>query len=163
MPESEETNIGILHVEDNPADAELVRATLTDAGLTCAITVVNSRKEFEKAVKGRRFDLILSDFSLPSFSGKDAFQIARVLTPETPFIFVSGTLGEDAAIQALVDGATDYVLKTKMARFVPAVKRAVNEVDARRKLKLAERLREMALEDRKGKRGEISRRPRIGS
>ena len=147
MPESEETVIGILHVEDNPTDAELVRATLEEAGLACSITVVKTRKDFDKAVRSKKFDVILSDFSLPSFTGREAFDIARTLVPDTPFVFVSGTLGEDAAIQALVDGATDYVLKTKMARLVPAVRRAIHEVDARRRLKLAEKLREMALED----------------
>ncbi len=147
MPESDETKIAILHLERDPAGEELIRSTLVDAGLVCEITVVKTRKDFEKAVRGKKFDVILSDYSLPTIGGKEAFQLAQALTPETPFIFVSGTLGEDAAIQALVDGATDYVLKTKMARLVPAVKRAIHEVDARRKLTLAEKLREMALED----------------
>lgn len=149
MAEIESAMLEILHVEDNPADAELVQSTLREAGLACKMTVVKSRKEFEKALRERKFDIILSDFSLPSFTGTEAFQIARTYTKDTPFVFVSGTLGEDAAIQALIDGATDYVLKTKMARLVPAVKRAVHETEARIKLRLAEKLREMALEDLK--------------
>ncbi len=147
MPEMENRILEILHAEDNPTDAGLISATLKEAGLLCEVLVVKSRSEFERAVKNRKFDVILSDFSFPSFSGKEAFQIARECTPETPFVFVSGTLGEDAAIQCLIDGATDYVLKTKMARLVPAVRRSVKEADARKRLKLAEKLREKALEE----------------
>lgn len=147
MAEIEIQTLKVLHLEDDSEDAELVKSILREAGITCNIKVAKSRGEFETAIREEKYDLILSDYSLPSFSGNEALQMAREVIPATPFVFVSGTLGEDAAIQALLDGATDYVLKTKMSRLVPAVKRAIREADARAKLKLAEKLREMALED----------------
>ncbi len=147
MQETGSTTIKIIHIENDPSDAELVRTTLEDAGLTCHLTVVKSRREFADAARTNKFDLILSDFSLPSFDGAEAFRITRNVSPETPFIFVSGTAGEDAAIQCLLDGAADYVLKSKLTRLVPAVGRALREADEKRKLGLAEKLRETALED----------------
>ncbi|HQT91436.1 MAG TPA: PAS domain S-box protein, partial [Candidatus Kryptobacter bacterium] len=147
MDEENRNALEILHLEDNPSDAELIHELLKDAGIKCRVEVVKSRKEYSNALKDRKFDLILSDFTLPSFSGAESLTIARGRVPETPFVFVSGTIGEDSAIQALLDGATDYVLKTKLTRLVPAVNRAIEEADKKRKLRLAEKMREMALED----------------
>ena len=104
----------ILHLEDNPNDAELFRAKLEEADIPCAIDVVQTREAFVKLLDQTRFDLIVSDFSLPSFDGKSALEIAYQKCPETPFIFVSGTIGEDAAVESLVRGATDYVLKGRL-------------------------------------------------
>ncbi len=149
MLDQDDLPLEILHLEDNPGDAELVSATLKTAGLDFRVTLAKSRKDFVAAMGRKKFDLIISDFTLPSFNGREALAIAREKAPDTPFVFVSGTIGEDAAIQSLRDGATDYVLKTKLTRLVPAVSRALREADERRKLRLAEKLREMALEDLK--------------
>ncbi len=147
MTEKNEETLKILHLEDDAGDARLIRDILDEAGLVCSIDLVNSREEFEKALAIKKFDLILCDNSLPSFSGTGALLIARGVAPDTPFVFVTGTMGEESAVQTLIDGATDYVLKPGLQRLVPAVKRAVREADERRKLKLAEKMREMALED----------------
>src|SRR5437870_461181 len=97
----------ILHLEDNLADAELCFETLTGAGINCDIVRVDSQADFVKRLREGSFDLIISDFSLPHFDGKSALAFAHKHYPDTPFIFVSGTIGEDAAIESLVSGATD--------------------------------------------------------
>src|SRR5205814_286309 len=117
----------VLHIEDNTNDAELVELLLRQEGLAVQIERVETRNEFLSALKGGAFDVILSDFSLPTFDGKAALGLAREKCPGTPFLFVSGTLGEDAAIESLKDGATDYVLKNKLSRLGPAIKRALRE------------------------------------
>ncbi len=149
MPDDDGTILNILHLEDSRADAELISATLLEADIPCVIKIVKSREEFNRAIAQRQFDIILSDYSLPSFGGKEAFKLAHEVVPDTPFIFVSGTLGEDAAIQSLVDGATDYVLKSKLARLAPAVNRAMSEIDEKKKRKMAENLSQVALENLK--------------
>ncbi|HTR82089.1 MAG TPA: response regulator [Bacteroidota bacterium] len=131
------TMLNILHLEDNPTDAEFLRAKLDEAAIPCVIQVVQTRDEFTNAIDQMPYDLIISDFSLPSFDGKSALEIARVKCPETPFVFVSGTIGEDAAIEGMVRGATDYVLKSKNARLIPAIKRALEDAQARKLQKKA--------------------------
>lgn len=128
-------------------DAEIVRATLVESGIVCRLRVVKTRQEFETAISTEKFDLILSDVSLPSFDGREALRMSKGSVPDIPFVFVSGTLGEDAAIDCLLDGATDYVLKSKMARLAPAVRRAITEAKSQEQLKLAEKQRESALEN----------------
>jgi signal transduction histidine kinase len=132
----------ILHLEDDPNDAALVRSTLENGGIICAITCVQSRADFVAALERGGVDLILSDFSLPAFDGLSALEIARARCPDIPFILVSGTLGEERAIDSLKSGATDYVLKQRLARLVPAVHRAMLEVKERFERKLAEKKRE---------------------
>src|SRR5437867_10899589 len=110
----------ILHLEDNPKDAELLCATLDAAGLSCEIVCVETEEAFRRALEGS-FDLIISDYALPSFDGRSALAIARERRPDIPFIFLSGTLGEEAAVDTLLSGATDHVLNHKFARFIPAV------------------------------------------
>lgn len=139
----------ILHVEDNAMDAEIVRDTLAESGIVCRIHVVRTRTEFETEIATGKYDLILSDLSLPSFDGREALTITKACVPEVPFVFVSGTLGEDAAIECVLQGATDYVLKSKMARLAPAVRRAITESKAKEELKLSEMRRESALENLK--------------
>jgi len=129
----------ILHLEDNDNDAEILRAKLEEAHIQCAIEVVQTREDFISSLDRVRFDLIVSDFSLPSFDGKSALEIALNKSPETPFIFVSGTIGEDAAVECLVRGATDYVLKGRLARLIPAVRRALHEAEAKRARKQSEK------------------------
>jgi len=123
--------LDILHLEDNPADAELVRSMLEADGITCSTTVVQDRAAFVAALERGGFDLILSDYSLPVFNGMDALEMARTRSPDLPFILVSGTAAEDLAIQSLKSGATDYVMKGRLSRLGSAVRRAMDEVEAR--------------------------------
>ena len=123
--------IHILHLEDDPQDAALVQSTLEAGGISCAITCVENRDAFVAALEHGGVDLILSDFSLPGFDGLSALEIAHAKWPAIPSIFVSGTLGEERAIDALKSGATDYVLKERLSRLVPAVNRAMKEVEER--------------------------------
>jgi signal transduction histidine kinase len=118
----------ILHLEDDPNDAELVQSTLEAGGITCATTCVQTQEEFVAALERGGLDLILSDFTLPTFDGLSALNIAHARWPEVPLIFVSGTLGEERAVDSLKSGATDYVLKNHLTRLVPAVRRAMQDV-----------------------------------
>jgi len=138
--------ISILHLEDDPADAELVQLTLEGEGIDCLIRVVSTRDAFIGALEEGGFDLVLADFALPSFDGMSALAIVLERAPDLPFIFVSGRLGEENAIDSLRNGATDYVLKNRLSRLAPAVTRALNEVGERAELKKAEEaLRESEL------------------
>ncbi len=121
----------ILHLEDNPNDAALVRSTLEAGGISCAATCVQSRDDFVAALEHGGIDLVLSDCSLPAFDGNSALKIMHTTWPAIPLIFVSGTLGEERAIDSLKNGATDYVLKERLARLVPAVRRAMQGVEER--------------------------------
>jgi len=117
----------ILHLEDSPDDSELVRRLLAKDGLDCAIKRVESREQFFDEIEHSACDMILADCALPSFSGFRALEIARALKPHVPFIFVSGTLGEETAIKSLQNGATDYVLKDRLSRLVPSIRRALTD------------------------------------
>jgi len=121
----------ILHLEDEPNDAKLIKSVLETDGIACTINRVESEDEFVAALDQGGIDLILSDFSLPTFNGLAAVAIARVRCPDVPLILVSGTLGEELAIDSLKHGATDYVMKRRLSRLVPAVRRAMQEVAAR--------------------------------
>ena len=121
------TPLNILHIEDDLVDASMIEAALETGGLSCKITVVQEADEFRRALARAELDLILSDFTMPKFDGLSALKIARENRPEIPFIFVSGTLGEELAVQALKEGATDYVLKDRMSRLPSAVRRAMRE------------------------------------
>lgn len=121
--------IRILHLEDDNTDAEMIRITLELSKLDCQITYAKSGVEFEKALRSKKFDIILGDYRLPGYCGTSGLKLALEICPDVPFIFVSGTMGEDAAIEGLTEGATDYVLKQKLSRLVPAIKRALNEAD----------------------------------
>src|SRR5215212_3069754 len=117
----------IVYLEDDPLDTELVQAKLAEGGISCEITRVETREQFVGALGDGGFDLMLSDHSLPSFDGLSALKLAKVMCPEVPFILISGAIGEERAIEALKSGATDYVLKQRLERLVPAVRRAVRE------------------------------------
>src|SRR3984893_13829879 len=125
----------LVSVEDNETDAQLTARHLAKAGLDCIIHRVQTECDFTSALHEIRPDLILSDFSLPQFDGLRALDIAVAHAPETPFIFVSGTIGEERAIDALRRGATDYVLKTNLSRLSTAVERALRDAS----LKAAQR------------------------
>jgi len=125
--------IHILHLEDNAKDAALVQSTLDAEGVACATTRVQSHDDFVAALEHGGIDLILSDCTLPAFDGMSALEIVHAKWPDIPIIFVSGTLGEERAIDSLKSGATDYVLKARLSRLVPAVRRAMQEVEDRTK------------------------------
>jgi diguanylate cyclase (GGDEF)-like protein/PAS domain S-box-containing protein len=131
----------ILHLEDNPEDAELVHRSLRRAGLAFEARRVDRRGEFESAIEDD-WDLILADYSLPDFDGAAALTLAQTTRPAVPFIFVSGAMGEEVAVQALKGGATDYVLKDRLQRLPLAVSRAVQESrEHRAHLRTQEQLR----------------------
>src|SRR6185369_2059566 len=106
----------ILHLEDDPGDAELVQATLDGEEIGCDVLVVDVREDFVAALEQGGIDLVLADYSLPEFDGMSALAIVREKYPDLPFVFVSGRLGEEAAIESLKNGATDYVLKNRLSR-----------------------------------------------
>jgi two-component system NtrC family sensor kinase len=128
----------ILLLEDSPLDAELTISTLKAGGIECHVHRVETREEYQQAIDERNFDVILADYALPTFDGVSALKIAAVQCPEIPFIFVSGSIGEELAIECLKQGATDYVLKERMVRLVPCVNRALREARDRRDRKRAE-------------------------
>jgi signal transduction histidine kinase/CheY-like chemotaxis protein len=121
----------ILYLEDDPRDAELVQETLAIGGIRCHVTRVETEADFIASLEQGGFDLILADYTLPSFDGLSALKIAQQDWPHVPLIFVSGTLGEEVAIEALKIGATDYVFKTRLSRIVPSVQRALREAEER--------------------------------
>src|SRR5271157_718839 len=121
----------ILLLENDPNDAALVQSTLEAGAVACAITCVQNREDFVAALERGGIDLILSDYSLPANNGLSAVEIVRAKWPAIPLILVSRTPGEERAIDALKRGATDYVLKERSARLVPAVRRALQEVEER--------------------------------
>ncbi len=128
----------ILILEDQPADAELVTRELRKAGFKFIIKEVATEKEFLAELAAYGPEVILADYAVPGFGGLSALAAAQKLCPETPFIFVSGSLGEEAAVETLHHGATDYVAKTRLARLGPAVRRALREGAERRKGQQAE-------------------------
>jgi CheY-like chemotaxis protein len=121
----------ILYLEDEPKDAELIQATLEGANVVCSVTRVESRPEFVGLLERGGFDLILADYTLPSFDGISALKMAKKVRPEVPFIFVSGTLEEEVGIEALKLGATDYLFKNRLARILHSVQRALREAEER--------------------------------
>jgi diguanylate cyclase (GGDEF)-like protein/PAS domain S-box-containing protein len=131
--------IKVLLVEDLAEDADLLLREMRLHGLDATGRRVDTAAEYESALVSFAPDLILSDYTLPGFAGTEALQIARSLRPDTPFIFVSGTIGEERAIQALKQGAVDYVLKENRARLVPAVERALRDAEDREARRRAQR------------------------
>ena len=117
----------ILLIEDSPEDAELMCEQMLDAGLEASFERVESAQELREALERAAPDIVLSDLSMPGFSGNEALQIVRAALPEVPFIFVSGTMGEENAVAALHQGANDYIIKHQPARLPSAVARAVRE------------------------------------
>ena len=128
----------ILLLEDNAADAELIQELLEAEYIVCDVTRVQTRAEFVAAVEDKGLDLILADYTLPSFDGLSALKLAVEGRPDLPFIFVSGTVGEELAIEAVKIGATDYVLKQRLSRLVPSVRRALREAQERAERKEVE-------------------------
>lgn len=134
MPDS----IRILFVEDSSDDAELQVRLLRKAGYSIAFERVDTPSDLRRALE-RTWDLIISDYSMPTFKGLDALHLVRKLGLETPFIFVSGTMGEETAVAALKMGAQDYLMKNNLGRLIPAVERELREAEDRQRRKLLER------------------------
>jgi len=130
--------VRILQVEDNPLDAELVLGELDDDGIEYDVRLVEDEGAYTAALDDFAPDIVLSDLSLPTFSGERALQILRERRSDIPFIFISATLGEEAAIEALRNGATDYILKQNTVRLASAVRRALREADEQRARQRAE-------------------------
>ncbi|HEY2464077.1 MAG TPA: EAL domain-containing protein [Steroidobacteraceae bacterium] len=135
------TQLKLVVVEDSVADAELLARHLAKAGLNCAINRVQTEPEFIDALHRDKPDVILSDFSLPNFSGLRALDLAVVHAPDIPFIYVSGTIGEERAIDALRRGATDYVLKSNLSRLSSAIERALREAKLKADRRHSEQVR----------------------
>jgi DNA-binding NarL/FixJ family response regulator len=125
------TGLECLCLEDDPDDVELMQAALAEAGVECRLARVETRAEFLAALENDAYGLILADYSLPGFDGQSALRLSCERRPEVPFILVSGTLGEEVAIEALLEGARDYVLKHRLSRLCPAVRRALGEARER--------------------------------
>jgi PAS domain S-box-containing protein len=117
--------LSILHLEDSPIDAKLTSNLIQSEWPDCRITCVYKRADYQAAVEQGAFDLIISDYSLPGFDGLTALGLARAVWPDKPFIFLSGTIGEELAIEALKRGAIDYVIKDRPNRLIPAIRSAI--------------------------------------
>jgi len=139
-----------LLLEDNPTDAALVAALLQEDGLDFDLHHITTGEEFAAALQTEEFDLIISDYSLPSFNGFAALALRQKVAPGVPFVLFSGTIGEEHAVESLKKGATDYVIKQRPERLCPAVRRAIQEAEDR-----AERRR---IEEQLQKQDELFRR-----
>jgi DNA-binding NtrC family response regulator len=124
----------ILLLEDDRDDAVLIEQTIVQAGVECAVTLVQTEAIFIDALRRDEFDVILVDYSLPRFDGLSAIEEATRRRPETPLILVSGAIDEDLAIQTLKVGASDYVLKSRLDRLVPVIMRCLRESRFTRRL-----------------------------
>jgi PAS domain S-box-containing protein len=130
----------VLHLEDSPDDAILIRRKLRTEFPRCEVLRVDEEAAFRAAAKAGAINLILSDYRVPGFHGMTALAVAREICPEVPFLFLSGVLGDELAVDCLKAGATDYLLKDRPARLVPAIRRALAEADVRAKRKQTEEL-----------------------
>jgi DNA-binding NtrC family response regulator len=126
-----EEELRILILEDVLTDAELMENELRKGGINFVSKLVKKREDFLRELKDFAPHIILSDYNVPSFSGPLAMEIVKEQCPDIPFIFVSGAIGEELAIETLKKGATDYVLKDRLPRLVPAVSRALREIEER--------------------------------
>ena len=128
----------ILNLEDSVRDAEFVQASLIEGNICCELIHVQTRADFTDALENGAFDIILADYAVASFSGLSALNMARKIRPEVPFIFIVDTIGVDLAIEIINKGATDYVLRHRLGRLVPAIHRAIREVAERNERKQIE-------------------------
>ena len=128
---TELADVDVLFIEDSPDDVELALRSLKSDGIRANWRRVDNEAELRRTLGTLKPDAILSDFSMPGFDGLQALRIARELTPGVPFIFVSGTIGEERAIETIRAGATDYVLKNNLRRMGTAVRRALAEAAER--------------------------------
>jgi light-regulated signal transduction histidine kinase (bacteriophytochrome) len=130
--------MNILHLEDNPDDAEIVKMSLKKSLPECNVLWVNTKNKFEKALLVSDIDLVLCDFSLPAYTGFKALSYMQNHKPHLPFILISGTIGEDKTIEIFEAGAKDFILKDNLQRLIPSIKRALQESEEIKKRQLAE-------------------------
>ena len=130
----------ILYLEDNRRDVDLVAALLDSEGIDHVLIDVDTRKAFAEELAETPPDVVFSDYTLPAYDGLHALEDALRIAPALPFIFVSGTIGEENAIETLKRGATDYVLKQNLRRLVPVLRRALAEKEEQRRRQQAEEL-----------------------
>jgi len=123
------TKLKVLINEDNQFDAELLKREITRSGLDVSFELVQTQGSFEMALEDFKPHLILSDYSLPGFDGLTAFRIKEQKYPDVPFIIVSGTIGEENAVELIKSGITDYVLKDKLYTIIPKINRAIKEAE----------------------------------
>ncbi|ASU34662.1 response regulator [Mucilaginibacter xinganensis] len=129
------TAFKILILEDNQSDVDLLQRELKRNGLYFVCEVVQTRESFENALDNYFPDIILSDFTLPAFDGISAFNIRQIKAPDTPFIIVSGSIGEERSVELIRDGVTDYALKDKLFSLCPKINRALADAAIRKEKK----------------------------
>ncbi|MBE2226583.1 MAG: response regulator, partial [Ignavibacteria bacterium] len=135
---NENAKLNILHLEDDENDSELLRNELEIAGLNFSYYRVDNEKDFVSSLSDPDYNIVFSDFSLPTYNGLKALEKSVAIRPELPFILVSGTLGEDAAVESMKKGATDYVLKNKLYKLIPTINRALVEANEKKLRQFAE-------------------------
>jgi len=148
----------VLHLEDSELDHELTIAQLRRGGLNVASQRIDSEPEFLRALEGD-WDVVISDYNLPGFSGLVALDLLKASGLAVPFILLSGAIGEDAAVEAMRNGASDYLLKNNMTRLVPALLRAVEANETRLARRLADHEARQHRRQRERRAGEVGRRP----
>src|SRR5882724_2939746 len=131
-------SLQVLLVEDSEDDAELISLTLKRGGLRAAIHRVETRESMEEALDDRSWDVIVADYSMPRFSMREALDIVRGKSLDIPFLIVSATILEEDAIQAMRDGAHDFIMKDRLARLPPAVERELRDAAVRRERRMLE-------------------------
>jgi two-component system cell cycle sensor histidine kinase/response regulator CckA len=141
-----EPTVRILLVEDDPSDAELMGLLFENEGLRVELERVDDKASFERALLSGNCDLILSDYNVPGFSGLEALRLYRQVGLEIPFLLVSGTIGEEAAVACLKAGAHDYVMKRNLKRLVPAIRRALQDYSDRNALRVMQKRYEQIFE-----------------
>src|SRR5687767_5754328 len=143
MPPAVHSRIRILHLEDNARDADLIHELLETQGLDADFVRAAGRETFEAALTGGTFDAILADFRVPGYDGMAAVKFARHHAPTVPVIVISGSLGDEAAVECLKQGATDYLLKDRLDRLGPALRRALQDaVEEQNRRRAEQALRE---------------------
>ena len=130
--EQTEAPIRILHLEDNESDSQLIQLWLKKENINYDYLFADNEEDFRDILTNQKIDIILSDYHLPGYSGSEAMLLAKTHYRHIPFVFVSGTMGEEVAIESLLNGATDYVLKNRLVRLAPAVRRALRESQLQR-------------------------------
>jgi len=124
-------SLRVLIVEDSKVDAELIALEFTHDGYAIKWERVETSEAMKKALEKRKWDIVISDYSMPRFSGLEALKLVQKKTPDLPFILISGVIGEDLAVEAMKEGAHDYIMKDNMKRLLPAVERELKEATIR--------------------------------
>lgn len=139
--QSNTNTIHVLHLEDNPLDAQLIKDYLNTTSVVAQITLVASQQQYQQCLHAHNYDFIFADYTLPDFDALQALHVLKMVSPQTPFILVSGTIDEELAIDCLKAGATDYVLKNRLSRLYPVIQRTLQEKEAHQKKQQAEAAR----------------------